>query len=50
MYRTVFELAQGLLDSKTNDLICDHKYQFWILQIDAFLADIGYLVKPLSNH
>ena len=28
----------------------DHKYWFWILQIITFLADIGYLLEPLSNH
>ena len=27
-----------------------HKYRFWILQIIPYLANIGYLVKPLSNH
>ena len=26
------------------------KYRFWILKIIVFLADIGYLVKLLSNH
>ena len=30
--------------------ITDHKYRFWILKIPVFLADIGYLVKLLSNH
>ena len=29
--------------------ITDHKYRFWILKITAFLADIGYLAKLLSN-
>ena len=33
-----------------NFKISDHIYWFWILQIIAFLADKGYLVKPLSNH
>ena len=33
-----------------NFKITDHKYQFWILKIFLFLADIIYLVKPLSNH
>ena len=28
----------------------DHKYQFSVLKITVFLADIGYLVKLLSNH
>ena len=29
----------------------DHKYWFWILQIIAFLADIGHTItkQPLSN-
>ena len=30
--------------------IIDHEYRFYIQEIVAFLADIGYLVKPLSNH
>ena len=33
-----------------NFKITDHKYQFWILKIITFLADIDYLVKLLSNH
>ena len=33
-----------------NFKITDYKYQFWILKITAFLADIGYLVKLLSNY
>ena len=33
-----------------NFKITDNKYRFWILKITAFLADIGYLVKLLSNH
>ena len=30
--------------------ISDHKYQFWILKIILFFAEIGHLVKLLSNH
>ena len=30
--------------------INDHKYRFSVLIIIVFLADIGYLVKLLSNH
>ena len=30
--------------------INDHKYRFSILIIIVFLADIGYLIKLLSNH
>ena len=33
-----------------NFKISDHKYWFWILKIIAFLADVGYLVKPLNNY
>ena len=30
--------------------IIDHKYRFWILQISAFLENIGHATKqPLSN-
>ena len=29
--------------------ITDQKYCFWILKIIVFFADIGYLVKLLSN-
>ena len=31
-------------------IIIDHKYQFWILKIIAFLVDIGYSVKLLSDN
>ena len=30
--------------------ISDHEYSFSVLKIIVFLADIGYLVKLLSNH
>ena len=30
--------------------ITDHKYEFWFIKIIVFVADIGYLVKLLSNH
>ena len=33
-----------------NFKVTDHKYQFRILKIIAFLIDIGYSVKLLSNH
>ena len=33
-----------------NFKITDHKYQFLVLKIIVFLADIGYLMKLLSNH
>ena len=33
-----------------NFKITDHKYRFRILKIPVFLADIGYLIKLLSNH
>ena len=33
-----------------NFKVSDRKFQFWILKIIVFLADIAYLVKPLSNH
>ena len=33
-----------------NFKITDHEYQFSALKIIAFLANIGYLVKLLSNH
>ena len=33
-----------------NFKITDNKYEFCILKIIAFLADIGYLIKLLTNH
>ena len=33
-----------------NIKISYHKYQFWILKITLFVADIGYLVKLPNNH
>ena len=32
-----------------NFKITDHKYWVWILKINVFLTDIGYLVKLQSN-
>ena len=36
-------------NSAENFKITDHKYQFLILKIIAFFADIGYLVKLLTK-
>ena len=33
-----------------NFKITDHKYRVCILKITVFLADIGSLVKLISNH